>query len=260
MFKHTGVGLLIMIAMLGSAWGGTPWVRYEDGCVSVVADNVPVKSILREIARQAGFQLRIAERAGTVTGSWTLDRIPLEAAVAELSRPNSLLIFYRPDASAPAIAALQVLAPAETESTSAPRDPPKQSPDTQARRESMREARRLSRLVTDTGALEARRQAIADLSALDPADAAYGLEAALSVEQATLRREVVETLGRIYGDTPPTALGQVIFGDGDAGVRLAAVEALSGLDGEIARAFLEQAVKDKDKTVRQAAAAALIGR
>lgn len=252
-FRLLGATLLSMLAAVETAEAGTLQVTYADDWVSVQVEQVPVKTVLQEIARQAGFKLYMAEGAGEAPGSWTLRRIALEEALAKLVRPDGLAIFYEPareQGQPPRITALHVLPPGVESTADA-------EPHSLLFQDTESEAQRLSLLVTEPGDIETRRQAITDLAALGRADATRGLEAALGVREPALRQEVVHALGETYRDAPPTALGQVVMGDADAQVRRAAVLALSGLGGEVARLFLEHALKDKDEAVRAAATQAL---
>ena len=55
----------------------------------------------------------------------------------------------------------------------------------------------------------------------------------------------------------PSKMAQVIKGDADRQVRLAAIENLSGNDGELARAVLPGVLSDPDAEMRQAAEQAM---
>jgi HEAT repeat protein len=119
------------------------------------------------------------------------------------------------------------------------------------------EAQRLRHLIVGPGDMKLRSKAIGDLAALNSPDATRELEASLNVHEPELRQEVVMALGQSYGDKPPTGLGQVVMGDKDARVREAAIVALAELGSEVARLFIEQALKDPEESVREAARIAL---
>lgn len=247
-FWRQGPLLLTMLAACEAAGAGTLLVEYADGRISVRAEEVSVKAVLQEIARQAGFRLHLAEGAGEASGIWSLVGLPLEAGLREVVQPDGLLIFYEQMTGGTHITDLHVLPSADKTMKMV------SEPSTQAEGDT---ALRLGHLIAEPGDLVTRRQAIADLVGLEPAVAVRGLETALSVREPDLRQEVVEALGRVYGDVPPTALGQVLFGEGDAGLRRAAIYALASLNSQAARLFLEQALEDKDEEVRSAAAETL---
>jgi HEAT repeat protein len=61
-----------------------------------------------------------------------------------------------------------------------------------------------------------------------------------------LRRHAVESLGRTDNDNAVQLLGQALLGDRDPSVRLCAVHSFANQNSEVARAFLNTALQDKD--------------
>lgn len=222
-------------------------VRAGGGRLSIDAREVPLAAVLERIARDEGFYLQIDAQAGASTGSWLFQEVPLEEGLSRLVRPYSLLLFFEPDRGRrdpPRISALYVLPAVPLSAAAAPaRSAPEDAPE-----------RRLIELILGEADLSTRRQALADLAALESPAAEQALSAVIGVREAELRREVVTVLGQKGGNERLLVLGQAALGDPDAGVRLAAIEALAGAGGEPARHFLRQALKDRDETVRQGAA------
>ena len=76
----------------------------------------------------------------------------------------------------------------------------------------------------------------------------------------SVRTEALRALSRDGRDKPVALLAQVIKGDADRQVRLAAIETLNGGDGDLARAVLQGALIDQDAELREAAKQAMARR
>jgi hypothetical protein len=249
------VALLLMLVAFEAAGQGTLDLHYTNGQLSLRAEQVTVKTLLQRVAQVADIRLHLAEGISETPVSWTFSDVPMAEALARLVRPNDFAIFYAPDQitnRSVRIADLFVFPPSPPATVSTAAVLP-------AELETRNEAQRLGHLIAAPGDMDQRRQAIADLLALNSPAAAQGLELALGVPEPELRCEVVQALGEAYRDAPPAALGQVVMGDRDPQVRQEAVRILAGLGGEVARLFIEQATKDQDENVREAARKALSG-
>lgn len=249
--------LLFLLVAVEAAGQGTPDLHYANGQLTLRADLVPAKTLWQQVAQAAGIRLHVAEEVGDMLVSGAFRDMPLAQALMRLVSPNDFAIFYEPESrtnQAARIADLFVFPPSSPAISG--RAEPAALPATPDARI---EARRLGRLIAEPGEVAQRRLALADLLALNSPAVATGLEFALGAPEPELRREVVQALGEVPHDTPPTALGQVVMGDRDAQVRLDAVRVLAGLEGDVARLFIEQAAEDRDENVREAARQALKG-
>lgn len=102
-----------------------------------------------------------------------------------------------------------------------------------------------------------RRAAIEALGGIGGDKAAGAAARGLGDEDPAIRALVVETLGDMEGDRATRTLGQVLFGEPEPDIRLAAVARLRERDSAVARAFLDAAAGDPDPLVRDAALKAL---
>lgn len=256
--RSSCTALLLALLAFDTSAHGTLELRYVDGRVSLRAEQVAAKVLWQQLADAAGFRLHVAAAVGDVSVSGVFDDLPLAQALPRLLSPNDFAVFYatdhQPANQVARIADLFVFPPsppARQDNAATAALPAEPDPRI--------EAQRLGRLIAEPGELALRRLAIADLSALNSPEQARGLEEALGASEPELRREVVQALGDVSPDIPPTALGQVILGDRDVQVRLDAVRALADLGGEVARLFIVQATRDQDASVREAARQALRG-
>jgi hypothetical protein len=239
--------LLLVVAIAATA--GTLTTRYGGGRLSLRAHSVSLPLVLERVSREFCLSFEIADDVAPLPADWTIDDLPAEQALLEITRPYNTALFRQARSTGPDCFRLSVL-PAGTSGSSNPTS-------TATPRIAAKEALRLAGLVQDGQDLAVSRRAIRDLAALPPPHAVRGLELAMGVQIPQLRSEVIRELGRVYDDAPPIVLGQTLLGDSDVGVRLAAVEALTQLSSDIAQLFLRQALNDRDERVRQEAAKAL---
>lgn len=256
-FRFCWAVLLLTLVAVDSAGEGTLQLRYANGTLSLRADQMPVKTLWQKLAQAAGFRLHVAEGVSEAPASWSFSNVPVAEALARLVTPNDFAIFYEPVQKPNQAARISDLfifppSPPATGSSVAPAALYEEA-------EARSEAQRLGRLIAAPGEVALRRLAVADLLALNSPEVAKGLEMALGATEPEMRREVVQALGEVDRDIPPTALGQVVIGDRDALVRQEAIRVLADLGSEVARLFIEQAMKDKDENVREAARRALSG-
>jgi HEAT repeat protein len=98
------------------------------------------------------------------------------------------------------------------------------------------------------------------LAGLRPSDdGRKALTQAVADVDPEVRAAALRALAR-GGEKPVALLAQALKGDTDIGVRMAAMENLSGKDGELARAVLQGALGDANPQVREAAKQALARR
>ena len=114
-----------------------------------------------------------------------------------------------------------------------------------------------SRILNRDENIENRKKAIRVLEQIGSEEAVNAIADLLKEDTASMRNLAVESLSRIQSDLATQILGQVVFGDRDPEVRIAAVQALGYKYGEASVAFLIEATKDPDEQVRKAARNAL---
>ncbi len=102
-----------------------------------------------------------------------------------------------------------------------------------------------------------REQAITELQRIGSDAAVAAIATVLGDNDVRLRRHAVECLSRIDNDNVVLLLGQTLIGDKDSSVRLCAFRFFANQNSEMARAFLNTAMKDKDESVRALARKAL---
>jgi hypothetical protein len=102
-----------------------------------------------------------------------------------------------------------------------------------------------------------REQAITELQRIGSDTAVAAIATALGDDDVQLRRHAVESLGRVDNGNAVQLLGQALLGDKDPSVRLSAVRFFANQNSEVSRAFLNTALKDKDKQVQALARQAL---
>ena len=104
--------------------------------------------------------------------------------------------------------------------------------------------------------VQARVEAISDLTGLSDDDAIPALSWALADGDARVRLRVLDALGRRGGRAVPL-IGQVMYSDADTNIRLRAVELLAAEGGPASLALLRSATRDHDAQVRTRARALL---
>jgi HEAT repeats len=108
---------------------------------------------------------------------------------------------------------------------------------------------------------QVRTAAIRYLAALQSSpEGRKALIQAVADTDPQVRTEALRVLSQDPRNKPVALLAQVIKGDADRQVRLAAIENLSGSDGELARAVLQGALGDEDLEMREAAKQAMARR
>lgn len=252
------LGVLCQTALAGGGPGPAAMeIRYSGGLLTVQADQTPLAAVLGRVAAITGIKIQIDPGFNSAVSHWAIRDLPLEEALLQLARPHNVLIFHGAQgSSAPVgqIVAVHVLAPQfpQSHETGLTSDQPAAKPLAPT-------ARDLVQVIQTSGDWFQRQQAITALSAMPIDEARPGLESALAVPEPVLRQDIVRVLGTLYGETPPTVLGQVVMGDGNAHVRLAALQALAGINTPIARQFIQQALRDPEEFI-QVIAKEILGR
>jgi HEAT repeat protein len=113
------------------------------------------------------------------------------------------------------------------------------------------------RQLVESAEREMRQQAIDELAIIASENATEAMALVLGDKDSQLRKHVATKLGQVGGDYATRLLGQVLFGDSDSGVQLAAIEELGNLNSDLARLFLTAGTKLDEPAVARRAAAAL---
>ncbi|MFQ5534908.1 MAG: HEAT repeat domain-containing protein [Sphingomonadales bacterium] len=222
-------------------------VQYDGGLVTIVANDIPLETVLAAMGQAAGFQVSITGDLGPRI-SRSFAGKPLIDALRELAGGNSMVIILAPEsdrAKARQLRQLWVLGTSrETRSDQAGMAARETTGDPM---DAIRSLSRAGRLGT-----------VAELGATGDARSVDLLNRmAANDEDATVRSQAIEGLGGIRGQDATLALGRIVIGSTDPDLRWMAVRALAERDSGAARAFLERAAQDPDDWVRDEALRAL---
>jgi hypothetical protein len=234
--EKVGIALILLAlstAMLPGypAWGGAApavpgspsiAVVIQGGLLTVYAKNATLAEVLLAVGNTVGFNTVIRGELSPERATWTFNDLSLPEVIRRLIGGYNSVIFYD-ELDLSKVSKLFVYG----ELDGSPSEPPSSRPD-------------------------AELQDSADMNLQ-----IEGIEANLGNPDASARMEVVSLLESIESDRIVPLLGQILFGDPDPGVRLAAMEALARQRGEAAKAFLEAATNDRDTAVRETAILAL---
>ena len=246
---------------------GSPLALHVEGdLLSVDVRDAPLADVLHGIAEQAAVKLEIhSGSADRVTDSFT--GVRLGEGIQRLARGHDVILIY---GAAQNGAERGRLVEAHVYEASAPVvkstvDPSERPARLRAVSELTRQARQQQpgALASLTGLLSSdadpvvRARAAVALGSIGGPEAAAALTAALGDQETSVRASAVSSLGRMREEGAVGSMAQILTGDRDAGVRRAAIWALSTLQSEDARRAIEAAVSDSDWSIRQAAAGAL---
>ncbi len=204
---------------------GSRLIQFADDHLTVTAQDVSLRALLQEIARQSGFTL---VRYGSLDERMTLQfhQLPLDEGLRRILRHRSFALEY-------------------AEQT------PEQQPSALRRPKTLwifpqgdEKYSVQNTIVGDTKTDSTGEDIAIDISRL---------QAALSSGGAAVREEAVEALGE-SGRPEAVAPLRLALADKDEDVRDAAIIALGEIGGEIAIGLLEQALVDEEEFVREAAA------
>jgi hypothetical protein len=219
-------------AAAGEEPGPSIRVRVDEQSLVVDVREAPLADVLRAIGARVDVDVTVrGDLDTTVTRSFVASS--LEDAVRQLARGHSTVWIYEPSSRAPRhqkVAGLVVVAASNATRTQA-----------------IRAEERATRL-QDLRRLVVRRDAPAqaDLARLadDP--------------DPVIRAQALRGLRRIQGDNATPRLAAALLRDTDPTVRRTAAQLLAGARRAEARETLERAAHDPDRSVRRAAAAALL--
>ncbi len=256
-------------------------VSVQHGLLSVQAENAALVDVLREIAKQADFQLVIhGELEARI--SWAFANVPVADGVGDLLQNFSSVLIYAStsDRGPGALAEVLVLRTqadspnvernatnvrvAETDTEETPQIPLFQSIDASDREEHLRTLRGLTRqpnasvvkslvyLLDDDQDPTIRSMAAIGLGKVRVDAAKAALIAALSDEDTLVRRRAVQALGRRWGNDAVEPLSMALLSDPDPTIRREAALRLGRITSEESLVSLSMAESDTDDTVRRA--------
>lgn len=285
---------IVLACVVVRSAAANPDVLVENGRITADLSQVPIADVLTAIAEQTGARLSIHGDLGTVRPQ-SFSRLPIADALQRLAQPNGVLLQFAPAEAGGArrLIAIRVVAPGSSASGGegagklavktpavSRQDPRRGLPagfwdyekgdapvpeveqriaqlETIARARGQGSTAAISYVLGGDPDPQARKAAIGLLAGLPPSeDGRTALLQAAADPDPEVRAEALRALSR-GREKPVALLAQALKGDADANVRIAAIENLSGKDGDLARAVLEGALSDADPHIREAAKQAL---
>ena len=215
-------------------------VQVDGSLVSVIANQVPLEVVVREIAVKTGVRL-IQQVALDRSVSVSMDRLPLRKVLSRLLSDDSYQLYQRVDGegdenivrSIPGMLWIfaQGTAPAP-------------------------EAMLFFEGVILKGTVGEKKEAIRELRRQGTVAAVRTLSVALGDADERVRNAAMEALSKIGGDEALAAIASASAED-DPLLRARAAQALSAAGGHSAADYLTLALRDEDPRVRAAAVASL---
>ncbi len=259
-------------------------VRIEDGKLWVAARNTPLIDILKSFAQAADFELTVSVDLSEPV-SVTLNEVALEVGFNELTkdcskivqlgsdaqddwRPRKIWVLGRSERSSPPRQASAAENPRSSESmpgTQTLESLFKQldHPHSEIRIATVLQlsglhseavVTRLGETLRGDAEPAVRRAALEALVEVGNEQAFDAATAGMSDKQASLRRQAMHALYDWNSAKSVPFLGQLLFRDTDAEVRLDAVNLLGATQHPAARVLLGVALQDRDERVRKVAA------
>lgn len=226
------------------------------GLFTLQTNHAPLQQVLTSLAEHAGFDLRIHGDLGTVQHSGEYHQVTLLTLVRTVTSDYNTVMLYRTDAANPAhkqLAALRIFAPSPTNVTQS-------TVATQIRAIDRLEGLTQSDVVTSLRDTlrqahepRVRVRAVHALEDIGGADIVPHLEAALADQSPLVRAELATAFGNIQHPNALLALGQLLFGDKEPKVRLAALHSLQTRADPAGRSFVQSALQDQSQQVRSLA-------
>ena len=285
------LSMIAMIAMMGSCLAAVAasgqdspdsttvshTVEFRDGRLSVSAKNISIPDLMQLVGAEADFDVVAYGDLSDHTGSWLFPDLPLAEAIRKLLRDTNTIITYSPASHAnaePLISRIYLLGSSSAKVNPIRIQTVKPGLDSQLRLDQAQADDVQSRIaaidrsegLTDEITLEnlvfalqhdpdpeVRLRAITALEGIGGAAAVSALEAGMGDTDTAVRKKLVQTLGKIDDERIPLWLGQVLMGDPEPEVRLAALQAVARKEGDIARIFLQAATGDSSNLVSEAA-------
>ncbi len=203
-------------------------VDYNNGLVSIVADNVPIADLLREIAAQGN--LRVVQHVDlTGTISLNLSQVALPEALDQVLASASYQLFQSTPGH-PIPGTLWIFSEGAAVAAT---------------------ANIFFEAVILRGSVAEKKEAIRELRRLGTPEAVEILSLAVGDEDKRVRGPALEALAAIGSESALAAIASATA-DADPWVRGQAINALSSGDSVSALAYLEMAFTDPDPNVRLA--------
>lgn len=254
-------------------------VEFQDGLLSVSAEQAPIVELMQTVADEADFEVTAYGDLSRHLVSISFARVKLKDALKWLLRDTSAIVSYRDSGETriePQIARIFLLGTSSAAAKSNPIRVETLAPDpgNNLRASEIRSTDSESRIASiertagmnDSITLEnlafslnhdpdpgVRLKAITAIGEIGGPAAAGMLEPGLGDKDPLVRKTVVQTLGGIEDERIPFWLGQVLMGDPSPEVRLVAVRSIARQEGVTAKIFLEAATGDKSSAVSDAA-------
>jgi hypothetical protein len=244
----------------------------HDGRLTMAIEAQPLAAVLEAIATQASIDLKVQGDLGEAEPR-TFAAEPLDRAIRRLVGDHSLVMLHQPgeprklievrvygNSHAPDAQRVERAKPSSGASPAAPED------DRAVRLhrvKALAQSRSTDAIVELSAILEndpdaaIRRFAVSGLGWRRDRATLEPLVGALEDANATVRAMAVKGLYRLLGREAAPYLIRVIEEDGEASVRIVAVQQAAKLPANAGAAVLELALADTDEGIRQAAAAAL---
>jgi hypothetical protein len=269
---------------------GSVQIALEAGHLTVSASGVSLRNLVTQIGARAGFEVVAVAGFDVRVDSWSVAGVPLKQAIQSLLKSTSAVVAYGPpesDAESGHIVAVYLLggrsngqsAQVQSSADTAGRLitlTPSQSnqillDETQLQSEEAR-IQSIDRLVGLSDEItidnltfsleydpdpEVRKRAAQALADIGGEVAATALERGLGDGDASVRTQAVGFLAGVDDERITLWLGQVLMGDTDPAVQLAAVEALARRTDGMAAHFLQAAAGHDSPQISEAAAALL---
>ncbi len=274
------------ITVMAAAHAANVNVSVENGRLTADLGNaVAIADVLSAVAEQTGATLSVHGALGNVRPQ-AFSEVPLAEALPRLAQPNGLILeFNRLPGGERQLIAIRAVAPGtgsgeerylsrysnprqrahpgmwDYNKGDAPLPPPEERISRLAKiaqsRGEAAAAAVIYVLVADPDNA-VRRSAIGLLTGMRNPDARQALMQAAADAEPEVRTDALKALANDPVDKPVALLAQAAKGDGDAAVRVTALQLLSASkDGDMARAVLEGALNDPDPQIREAAQTAL---
>ncbi len=251
-------------------------VRFEEGLLTVKAEDARLIDVLRDIALKAGFKTVLrGDLSRPITMSF--GGVTLEMDLRRLLGGATVITIHDPpggENETPRLVELRVYGSAVTtggDGRTAPEDLKERilddlaRPNTGIRIGAIQKTPDLDHevalnildwVLSNDENRTVRLQAAIALRRIGGA-AASVLVKALGDEDAAVRTEVIRALGVVGGGRATQALGQLVFAEKDPTLRWIVVQSLAAQRSQAARIFLEAAARDQDNRVRETAKQAL---
>ena len=257
-------------------------VNFQDGLLTVNAQNRTLEQVLYAIGEKAGIEVNINGKLSSQPSTWSIVNIPLSEAIKRLvGRHNMVMNYGSLDDEKPGrrINKLWVFGYTKVTANSnnfqreidreKNTDAPAQIDQTiQSNQEQENEdkevqsnIKRLSKTleIFEEGEDSAMRlQAVDALKVIGGVQAGEVLTRGLRDSDPAVRIEVINSLGCIGADNVVPIAGQILYSDTDPDVRLAAVRILVEQDSEVSKVFLKVALEDRNNKVREMAKSVLL--